>query len=98
MKHTITLIPGDGIGPEITAAAVRVIEAAGVEVEWETHILGAQALEKFGSTLPEQTIESIRRNKLALKGPQMTPKRAEPLFGRRSGHRSRKYRGTLFGP
>jgi isocitrate dehydrogenase (NAD+) len=73
MKHTITLIPGDGIGPEIVAATVRVIEATGVEIDWETHILGAQAQEKFGSTLPEETIESIRRNKVALKGPQMTP-------------------------
>lgn len=73
MKHTITLIPGDGIGPEIVAATVRVIESAGVEIEWETHIIGAQALEKFGTTLPEPTIESIKRNKVALKGPLMTP-------------------------
>src|SRR6478672_11616605 len=73
MKHRITLIPGDGIGPEIVAATVRVIEATGVEIEWETHILGAQAQEKFGTTLPDETIESIRRNRVALKGPQMTP-------------------------
>lgn len=73
MKHTITLIPGDGIGPEIIAATVRVIEATGIDVEWETHIMGAQALEKYGTTLPEETIESIKRNKVALKGPQMTP-------------------------
>jgi isocitrate dehydrogenase (NAD+) len=73
MKHTITLIPGDGIGPEIIAATVRIIEATGIDVEWETHIMGAQALEKFGTTLPDETIESIRRNKVALKGPQMTP-------------------------
>jgi isocitrate dehydrogenase (NAD+) len=72
-KHTITLIPGDGIGPEIVAATVRVIEATGVEIEWENQILGAQALEKFGETLPEASIESIRRNKVALKGPIMTP-------------------------
>jgi isocitrate dehydrogenase (NAD+) len=72
-KHTITLIPGDGIGPEIVAATVRVIEATGVDVEWETRILGAQALEKYGTTLPDDTIDSIRRNKVALKGPQMTP-------------------------
>ena len=57
MKHTITLIPGDGIGPEIVAATVRVIEATGVDIEWETHILGAQALEKYGETLPEASIE-----------------------------------------
>lgn len=73
MKHHITLIPGDGIGPEIIAATVRVIEAAGVDVEWETHILGAQALEKHGTTLPDSTIESIRRSKVALKAPLTTP-------------------------
>ncbi len=72
-KHTITLIPGDGIGPEIIAATVRIIEATGVDVEWETHIIGAQALEKYGMTLPEAAIESIKRNKVALKGPLMTP-------------------------
>ncbi len=73
MKHTITLIPGDGIGPEITAATVRVIEATGVEIDWETQILGAQALEKFGNTLPDSSIEAMRRNKISLKGPIMTP-------------------------
>ncbi|HVF30820.1 MAG TPA: isocitrate dehydrogenase (NAD(+)) [Pyrinomonadaceae bacterium] len=73
MKHKVTLIPGDGIGPEIVAAAVRVIEASGVDIEWETQILGSQALEKYGTTLPEVTTESIKTNKVALKGPQMTP-------------------------
>lgn len=73
MKHTITLIPGDGIGPEIVAATVRVIEATGVDIEWETQILGAQALEKYGDTLPEAAIEAMRRNKVSLKGPIMTP-------------------------
>ncbi|HLL71872.1 MAG TPA: isocitrate dehydrogenase (NAD(+)) [Pyrinomonadaceae bacterium] len=73
MKHTITLIPGDGIGPEVTAAVVRIIEAAGVEVVWETHYAGAQALEKFGETLPADLLESIQRNKVALKGPITTP-------------------------
>ncbi len=73
MKHTITLIPGDGIGPEIVGATVRVIEAAGVDVEWETQIIGAYALEKYGVTIPEETIESIKRNKVALKGPLATP-------------------------
>ncbi len=72
-KHIITLIPGDGIGPEIVAATVRTIEATGVEIEWETHIIGAQALEKYGTTIPESTIESIKRNKVALKGPLGTP-------------------------
>ena len=73
MKHTITLIPGDGIGPEVTSAVVRIIEATGVEVKWETHYAGAQALEKFGDTLPADLLESIKRNKVALKGPITTP-------------------------
>src|SRR5687768_3790304 len=73
MKHTITLIPGDGIGPEVAAAVVRIIEASGVEIAWETHYAGAQALEKFGNTLPEDLLESIGRNKVALKGPITTP-------------------------
>jgi len=73
MTHTITLIPGDGIGPEVSSAVVRIIEAAGVQVQWETHYAGAQALEKFGSTLPDELLESIQRNKVALKGPITTP-------------------------
>jgi isocitrate dehydrogenase (NAD+) len=73
MKHTITLIPGDGIGPEVSSAVVRMIEAAGASVEWETHYAGAQALEKFGETLPADLLESIKRNKVALKGPITTP-------------------------
>jgi isocitrate dehydrogenase (NAD+) len=73
MKHTITLIPGDGIGPEIVAETVRIIESAGVEFEWETHLMGAQALEKYGETLPAGVTESIRKNKVALKGPLTTP-------------------------
>src|SRR5438046_2271249 len=73
MKHTITLIPGDGIGPEVASNVVRIIEASGVEIEWETHYAGAQALEKFGNTLPDSLLESIRRNRVALKGPITTP-------------------------
>ena len=73
MAHTITLIPGDGIGPEVVSNVVRIIEAAGVEVEWETHYAGAQALEKFGDTLPADLLESIGRNRVALKGPITTP-------------------------
>lgn len=73
MTHNITLIPGDGIGPEIIAATVRIIEATGVDIEWETHIIGAQALEKYGTTIPEATIESIKKHKVALKGPLTTP-------------------------
>jgi len=72
-KHTITLIPGDGIGPEVSAAVVQIVEASGAQVEWETHYAGAQALEKFGDTLPQELLESIKRNKVALKGPITTP-------------------------
>jgi len=73
MTHRITLIPGDGIGPEVASSVVRIIEASGVDVEWETHFAGAQALEKFGETLPADLLESIRRNRVALKGPITTP-------------------------
>jgi isocitrate dehydrogenase (NAD+) len=73
MKHTITLIPGDGIGPEVASNVVRIIEASGVEVTWETHYAGAQALEKFGDTLPQELLDSVIRNGVALKGPITTP-------------------------
>jgi len=73
MPHKVTLIPGDGIGPEITAAVVRIIEAPGVDIEWESFVAGAEALTRFGDPLPEQVLESIKRNKVALKGPLTTP-------------------------
>src|SRR5204862_288947 len=63
----------DGIGPEVAAAVVSIIEASGVEIEWEEHLAGQQALEKFGKTLPDELIESIQRNKGGLKGPITTP-------------------------
>ncbi|HEX2270252.1 MAG TPA: isocitrate dehydrogenase (NAD(+)) [Pyrinomonadaceae bacterium] len=71
--HRITLIPGDGIGPEVASNVVRIIEASGVEIQWETYYAGAQALEKFGETLPKELLDSILRNKVALKGPITTP-------------------------
>src|SRR5260370_26916521 len=71
--HRITLIPGDGIGPEVSANVVRIVEASGVPIEWETHSAGAEALEKFGTTLPDELLESIKRNGVALKGPVTTP-------------------------
>src|SRR5919106_2663306 len=71
--HPITLIPGDGIGPEVASNVVRIIEASGVDIQWETHYAGAQALEKFGETLPQDLLDSILRNKVALKGPITTP-------------------------
>ena len=72
-KHRITLIPGDGVGPEITSAVVKIVETAGLDVEWETHLAGASAVDKHGSTLPDSLLESIARNKVALKGPLGTP-------------------------
>ncbi len=73
MKKKITLIPGDGIGPEVTAATVRVLEAAGGELEWETHFAGSEALARYGHPLPDEVLESIRETKVALKGPVTTP-------------------------
>jgi isocitrate dehydrogenase (NAD+) len=73
MTHTITLIPGDGIGPEVTNAVVRMLAASGVSIDWETHPAGVLAVERTGQTLPVELIDSIRRNKVALKGPVTTP-------------------------
>ena len=73
MKHKITLIPGDGIGPEVTGATVSVLRAAGFEAEWESFVVGAEALSRFGDPLPQDLIDSIKRNKIALKGPVATP-------------------------
>ncbi len=73
MGHRVTLIPGDGIGPEVSAAVLRIIEAAGVRIEWERFIVGGQAQDLAGSSLPEEVVESVRRNKVALKGPVATP-------------------------
>ena len=72
-KHRITLIPGDGIGPEITSAVVKILETAGLDVEWDPHLAGEAAIEKRGASLPAELLESIARNKVALKGPLMTP-------------------------
>jgi isocitrate dehydrogenase (NAD+) len=73
MTHTITLIPGDGIGPEVTEAVVRIVAASGVAIEWEEHLAGARAVERGEETLPHALIDSIRRNRVALKGPVTTP-------------------------
>jgi isocitrate dehydrogenase (NAD+) len=73
MTHTITLVPGDGIGPEVTEAVLRIIQAAGVSVQWERHDAGVVAFERTGTALPAELVESIRRNKVALKGPVTTP-------------------------
>jgi isocitrate dehydrogenase (NAD+) len=73
MAHKITLIPGDGIGREVSFAAVRCIEATGVNIEWEEVLAGSDALEKTGELLPKSVLDSIKRNKVALKGPITTP-------------------------
>ncbi len=73
MTHKITLIPGDGIGPEVTQAVVRILEATGVKFEWERFAAGAEAFEIFGEYIPAALYESIERNKVALKGPVTTP-------------------------
>src|SRR5918996_1152769 len=73
MKHTITLIPGDGIGPEVSKPALAIIKAAGVDVNWETHLAGAEALKKHRTTIPKQLMDSFEKNKIAFKGPVTTP-------------------------
>jgi len=71
--HKVTLIPGDGIGPEVTQAVVRILEATGVKFEWERHAAGAEAFEIYGEYIPAALYESVERNRVALKGPVTTP-------------------------
>jgi len=73
MAHRVTLIPGDGIGPEVSAAVLRIIEAVGVRIEWDRFIVGGRAQDLAGASLPEEVIDSVRRNQVALKGPVATP-------------------------
>ncbi|KPK40888.1 MAG: isocitrate dehydrogenase [Omnitrophica WOR_2 bacterium SM23_29] len=73
MKHVITLIPGDGVGPEVSDAARRCIEATGVDIEWEIFDAGETVIEKYGTPLPEHVLSSIKKNRVALKGPITTP-------------------------
>ncbi len=73
MAHKITLIPGDGIGPEVTGAVVRILAAAGVKIDWETVNAGAQAYEKYGEYIPKELVHSIERTGVGLKGPVTTP-------------------------
>jgi isocitrate dehydrogenase (NAD+) len=73
MAHTITLIPGDGIGPEVTTAVVRLFKAAGLDIEWDRQDAGVVAFKKYGQSLPPQLLDSVKRNKVALKGPVTTP-------------------------
>ena len=73
MAHTITLIPGDGIGPELAEASRRVLDASGVKFEWEVVDAGEAVIARYGTPLPDHVLESIKRNKVALKGPITTP-------------------------
>jgi isocitrate dehydrogenase (NAD+) len=73
MSYRLTLIPGDGIGPEVAAAAVRVLGATGLELHWETVQAGASAIGAAGKALPDDVLETVRKNKVALKGPTGTP-------------------------
>jgi len=73
MRHKITLIPGDGIGHEVSLAATRCIEATGVDIKWDNLLAGSDALDKTGELLPQSVLDSIKENKVALKGPITTP-------------------------
>ena len=73
MRHTITLIPGDGIGPEVTGAVLEILREAGLDAEWESHQAGLAAFEASGVTITNELLDSIRRNTVALKGPLTTP-------------------------
>ncbi len=73
MKHTITLIPGDGTGPEVAEAMRRCVEATGVDIEWEVRNAGIDVMEEYGTPLPDNVLESIRKNRVAIKGPVTTP-------------------------
>src|SRR2546427_6612190 len=72
-RHAVTLVPGDGVGPEICDAAVRVLEATGVGFDWDVHQAGENVIKEYGTPLPEHVLASIRKNKVALKGPISTP-------------------------
>ena len=74
MPHTVTLIPGDGVGPELAAAARRVLDASGASIDWDVQEAGLAVMEAEGSPLPPRVLDSIRRNKVALKGPLTTPR------------------------
>src|SRR3990172_11972750 len=73
MSHTITLIPGDGIGPEVTESVLRIFKAAGLDIEWDRQDAGLIAFQRYNQSLPASLIESVHRNKVALKGPVTTP-------------------------
>ncbi|HYV01735.1 MAG TPA: isocitrate/isopropylmalate family dehydrogenase, partial [Actinomycetota bacterium] len=71
--YRVTLIPGDGVGPELSEATRRVLEATGVGFDWDVQEAGADVVERYGTPLPDPVLESIRRNRVAIKGPITTP-------------------------
>ena len=73
MSYRVTLLPGDGIGPEVAYAMKKCLDATGVVIEWEEHPVGEHAMEQFGTPLPDEAVASIRKNKVAIKGPIVTP-------------------------
>ena len=73
MQHIVTLIPGDGIGPEVAKPTLKIIKAAGVNVQWETYLAGAEALKRHGTTIPKSLLDSFQKRRVALKGPVTTP-------------------------
>ncbi len=73
MRYRITLIPGDGIGPEVTEAVIRILHVAGLDIEWDRHDVGQTALKRFGTPLPRHVLDSVVTNHIALKGPAATP-------------------------
>src|SRR5499427_7750939 len=73
MSTKVTLIPGDGIGPSISRATVRLLDAAGADISWEEHVAGMAAVAKYGDPIPDETLDSIKRTRVALKGPLETP-------------------------
>ena len=73
MAHEVVLIPGDGIGPEITDAMRRVVEATGVEIAWQVVDAGAGVMDEYGTPLPEHVLDAVAKTKVAIKGPITTP-------------------------
>ncbi|MCC6758125.1 MAG: isocitrate/isopropylmalate dehydrogenase family protein [Candidatus Omnitrophica bacterium] len=73
MSYKVSLLPGDGIGPEVAGAMKKCVDATGVKIDWEECIVGEHAVKKFGTPLPESVLESVRKNKIAIKGPIATP-------------------------
>ena len=85
MAHIVTLIPGDGIGPEVVKATVRILEATGVKFQWESFAAGAEAYEKYKEYIPKELTQSIERTHIGLKGPVTTDRKSTRLNSSHSG-------------